>query len=129
MLDDIARHGKRFLLSFPLKVRMHEPGSWNASLQEDPAQEESTIAENISSRGCYFHLSREVPVGTSLELEITIPGAKGGGTEERIGCRGRVVRVDPPASDGRVGVATTIDSYHFGKTSKEAGHRKAAYVQ
>ncbi|MGH9785598.1 MAG: PilZ domain-containing protein [Terriglobia bacterium] len=118
MFSEILRHGKRFLLSFPLKVRM------------DPGSVEHTVTENISASGCYFHLSREVPIGTSLELEIKVPGPREG-IEDRICCRGKVVRVDRrPASDGRVGVATTIDSYHFGKISREARNRTAAaYVQ
>jgi hypothetical protein len=128
MFSEVLRHGKRFFLSFPLKVRM-ESSIPKISLQGDSAYVENTVTENISSSGCYFHLAQEVPVGTNLELEITIPGGKGGGSEERICCRGKVVRVDRPASNSRVGVATTIDSYHFGKTSREAENRKAAYVQ
>jgi hypothetical protein len=96
-------------------------------LQENSTYVESTVTENISASGCYFHLAREVPVGTNLELEITIPGTSGE-AEDRVCCRGKVVRVDRTASSGQVGVATTIESYHFGETSREAGNRKAAYV-
>jgi len=97
------------------------------SLQEDSRYVENTVTENISASGCYFHLVREVPVGTNLELEITIPGT-GQEPEDRVCCRAKVVRVDRTAGNGRVGVATTIDSYHFGKTHKVAANRKAAYV-
>ena len=126
MFSEILRHGKRFFLSFPLQVRM-ESSVPKISLQGDSAYVENTVTENISSSGCYFHLSREVPVGTNLELEITIPGTRGE-AEDKVCCRGKVVRVDRPASNGRVGVATTIESYHFGKTSREAENRPAAYV-
>jgi len=98
------------------------------SLQEDSAYVENTVTENISASGCYFHLSQAVPVGTEVELELTIPGGSSG-EADKVFCRGVVVRVDKPASNGPAGVATTIDSYHFGKASEDARSRKAAYVQ
>jgi len=73
-------------------------------------------------------LSRDLPVETKLEFEITIPGSLLGVSEGKLRCRGKVVRVEEHSGSGRVGVAATIDSYHFAKASDAARDSKLVPV-
>ena len=128
MVPEFFRHGQRFRLSFPLTVRIQDNCVPLIAWRNDPAPIESTCTENISSGGCYFLLSCELPVGTKLELEITIPGGQLGVSEGKLRCRGKVIRVEDRSGSGRVGVASTIDSYHFAKASEAARDSKSAPV-
>jgi hypothetical protein len=75
---------------------------------------EDTLTENISSGGCYFFLTQEPPLGSLLDMEVTIPGDILDVPFARIYCRGKVVRVDqePAKHDSeqtRFGVAAIIE--------------------
>jgi hypothetical protein len=79
---------------------------------------EYTMTENISSGGCYFLLSQVPPLGTRLEMEITIPGNVPEVPFARVFCQGVVIRVDHEVVDpgvggfmgrAKIGVASTIE--------------------
>lgn len=122
------RNGQRFRLSFPLTVRIRKKSVPLVAWREESAFVESTCTENISSGGCYFLLSQELPVGTKVELEITLPGGMLGVPEGKLCCRGRVIRVESLSGGERVGVASTIDSYHFGKASDQPRGARQVFV-
>lgn len=128
MLPEYFRHGQRFRLSFPLLVRIQDNCIPLIAWRDNSPSLENTCTENISSGGCYFLLSRELPMGTKLELEITIPGGLLGVSEGKLYCRGKVIRVEDRSESKSVGVASTIDSYHFAKASEAGRDSKLAPV-
>ena len=123
----IHRQRDRISVSLPLTVCFHENAGELVAWQVDPVVE-NTFTENVSSGGCYFSLSRGLPLGMEIEMEITIPGGLLGGPEEKVCCRGRVLRVESPDGSGKVGVASTIDSFHFGKASDPRRDSRATPV-
>ena len=114
------RTGQRFHLALPMKVRVQENSIPIHPRRKDSlCGEAATITENISSRGCYFPLSRRLPLGTHLELAIKLPGERIGLPGVQLHCKGEVIRVDSPSNDGPVGIAATIDSYRLSQVSEE----------
>jgi hypothetical protein len=110
------RRNRRYCIPLPLSVRIPKQQS-ESKLQRTPAEEESQV-ENISSTGCYFHLSHRPAIGSEAELEIALPDQYTHGSNATVLCRGKVVRVDERAGPGRVGVACSISSYVFRQTKK-----------
>lgn len=115
MEEMISRQVSRMSMSLPLRVCLseHSANPVSSDWHMNP-EAEFTLTENFSSRGCYFSLSRKPPLGTRLEMEITIPGTFPDAPFARIFCRGRVIRVDrdwcsPDCRDARFGVAATIE--------------------
>ncbi len=96
------RKHRRFGLSLPLRVR---PMAGAAAV--------ATSTKDISARGIYFALSEKLEEGSELELELALPPEICQGSTVRVHCRGRIVRVERPDSEGRVGVAATIEAYEF----------------
>src|SRR5262249_52939530 len=117
----VARRGRRYRLMLPLRVLIRKycgPGL-------APARGFSqTTTENISSTGCYFLLDGEAEVRDQVEMEVLMQrdtkGDRQGhkqvrmeSTPTRAVCRGRVVRVEKSRTQGKVGVACTIDYYRL----------------
>ena len=71
---------------------------------------ESVVTENISSTGCYFVVKKDAPpVGTEIEMEISIPAVKDG----KVRCEGKIVRLEKTLEEGKTGVACSIDHYQI----------------
>lgn len=114
------RQLNRVSMCLPLRVsvKKHRAKAGSMIWQMHP-EIEHTVTENVSSGGCYFCLSQEPPLGTRLEMEITIPGEVPDVPFARIYCRGKVIRVDHSSADRasgdrafsqpRFGVAATIE--------------------
>jgi hypothetical protein len=97
------RGARRFALRVPVTVNRNNGGGKNELAQ----------IRDVSARGICFYLDsaieKDSPIGFTLTLppEITL-------TESiRVQCKGRVVRVDNGASDGKVTVAAVIEEYEF----------------
>ena len=75
-----------------------------------------TVTRDISARGVYFDFSEKMEPGSELEFELNLPPELAAGKSVRIRCRGKIVRVDKPATDGGVRVAATIENYEFVRT-------------
>jgi hypothetical protein len=97
------RNARRFALRVPVTVNRNNGGGKNEVAQ----------IRDVSARGICFYLESAVekdsPIGFTLTLppEITL-------TESiRVQCKGRVVRVDNGANDGKVTVAAVIEEYEF----------------
>jgi hypothetical protein len=106
-MTEIVRSKRRFRISLPLWIRMRqEPGSKSAV--EESIADEETMIENISSKGCFFLLSRRPSIGLNTEMFIRLPDKYCGGRQINVHCRGRVVRVMDRMDRGKVGVACTI---------------------
>src|SRR4051812_43910884 len=98
MTESPHRRRRRFSVSFPLKVWLPEDKK-RASNQSPGGEEAET--QNISTTGCYFHLSRAVPVGSKIELEIQMPPLEGMSTDGiTLRCHGTVVRIESGSAAG-----------------------------
>jgi hypothetical protein len=67
---------------------------------------------NLSERGLYFVMPGPgMEPGTKIEVTFTMPGDVTGGMPMKVRCTARVVRVEPPSKDGKIGVAAHIDRF------------------
>jgi hypothetical protein len=79
---------------------------------------------DISTRGVYFKLQKELAPGTELDFTLTLPAEITQGTEVFVRAHGRVVRVDrdaePESTPSNVGVAAVIERYDIirGETNR-----------
>jgi hypothetical protein len=89
----------RFPLHLPVEVKSQD-GACAAETQ------------NISANGVLFAMDRDVPVGSTVDFTILLPGdVVGSRCDVQIDCHGRVVRSFE--DQGRRGVGVVIDEYHF----------------
>jgi hypothetical protein len=70
---------------------------------------------DISARGVYFTIDKDLAAGAELDLTMTLPAEVTGGTEVFIRAIGKVVRVDKRSANGnqRVGVVAAIKRYQI----------------
>lgn len=71
------------------------------------------MTADISAGGVLFHSESTLPVGSSIEFTIDLPGpVVGSSTDVLVNCVGRVVRCSKHNS-GPADVAAVIDDYSF----------------
>jgi hypothetical protein len=73
---------------------------------------EDTFVENLSARGLYLKLEREVAEGTRLFLVVQLATGPGDLPPPRVAIRGSVARVDP-RPEGGCGLALVISGHRF----------------
>jgi hypothetical protein len=112
-MSDAPIRATRYPLLLPLRVWIRGIMRGFSSRQRPSVAAEETITENISSTGCYFLLNEEPRVGTKVEMEIVIPATADRRETGKILCRGKVVRIERERSQGKTGVACTIDHYRL----------------
>ncbi|MFQ5818160.1 MAG: PilZ domain-containing protein [Terriglobia bacterium] len=100
---DERRNARRFLMNLPVEIQ--------EGLQSEEAF--ATETRDVSSRGLYFVLDRNIESGSPIEFVLTLPKELTLAGDVRIYCAGRVVRVEKPETPGAVGVAAVIDRYEF----------------
>ncbi|MGA8366885.1 MAG: PilZ domain-containing protein [Candidatus Acidiferrales bacterium] len=98
------RLARRYDLSLPMSVRLpinREPGSHSGQTRD------------ISTRGVYFMMEKDLPTGTEVDFTLTLPMEITRGTEVFVRAHGRVVRVDKRQDDGHetIGIAAVIERY------------------
>jgi hypothetical protein len=99
------RTARRYDLSLPVTVRVpltREPGAHNGHTRD------------ISTRGVYFVMDKELTAGTELDFTLTLPAEITRGTEVFVRAHGRVIRIDRKENDSDrdiVGVAAVIERY------------------
>jgi len=98
------RSARRYDLSLPVLVRLpigREPESHSGQTRD------------ISTRGVYFSLDKEIAPGTELDFTLTLPAEITRGTEVFVRAHGKVVRIDKRRDDGHesIGVAAVIERY------------------
>jgi len=105
------RTARRYDLSLPVMVRLpisREPGSHSGQTRD------------ISTRGVYFIVGKDLAPGTELDFTLTLPAEITRGTEVFVRAHGRVLRVDKRhgEEDESVGIAAVIERYDIirGKT-------------
>lgn len=96
------RTARRFNMRLPLKVRLEgaAPG------------EQMTESEDVSSRGVYFYLPKEVKKGADVEIMMTLPHEITLAGPVRVRCMGRIHRTER-RGDQKVGVVAAIERYEF----------------
>jgi hypothetical protein len=128
MKEGLLRQRKRFYLSLP--VRMHSPFNGRSGSayhsRNIPGPTERSVIHDLSSTGCYFLLSRELPLGTLIDLEIEIPALQPIPRGIKVYCRAKVVRVDATSQPGKIGIACTIEGYRFSRSRKVRSSARAA---
>ncbi len=98
------RMARRYDLSLPVNVRL--PISREAGSQAGQTRD-------ISTRGVYFTLHKELAAGTEVDFTLTLPAEITRGTEVFVRAHGRVVRIDRQHDEDaeNVGVAAVIERY------------------
>src|SRR5436305_1727252 len=74
--------------------------------------ETSTESRDVSSRGVYFFLSKDVKEGSPVEILLTLPNEITMAGPVRVRCLGRVQRTEP-RDEGAIGVVAAIERYEF----------------
>lgn len=99
------RAAERFRLNLPMTVR------WTT---QSGIAEAHTYSRDVSSRGIYFFLQKQIEDNSHVEIVLTFPDEiqLTGQGRTRVYCRGRVRRTEVMESD-RIGVAAQIERYRF----------------
>ena len=98
------RGARRYDLSLPIMVRVPAQGF---------AETQSGKTRDISTRGLYFVIDRDVNAGSALDIMLTLPREMTNGDEVLVKASGKVVRVEQRTEEGnaRQGVAAIIERY------------------
>lgn len=102
------RSAQRFRIKLPMTVR------WTSDMAIGEAQTES---RDVSSRGVYFFLPKQVTHGSPVEIILTLPHEITLAGPVRVRCLGRVHRSEE--EDGRAGVVAEIQRYEFLRSDDE----------
>lgn len=97
------RNTQRFQMRLPLTVR------WTTG---SAIGETSTESRDVSSRGVYFFLPRDVKEGSPVEILLTLPNEITLAGPVRVRCLGRIQRTES-RGEGSVGVVAAIERYEF----------------
>jgi hypothetical protein len=99
------REYPRASLNLPLRLR-----SAGGVAEDSPI---TLVTRNISSTGVYFLCPRQLPVGTSIELEIVLVSKPLGLGNVVVATMARVCRTEAVAMPGWHGIAATFDEVQF----------------
>ena len=100
------RTARRYDLSLPVIIRM-------------PVEKEilsrNGKTRDISTRGVYFMIDRDLTPGAEIDMTLTLPSEITRGSEVFVRAMGKVVRVEKKPENGssRVGVAVVIERYEI----------------
>jgi hypothetical protein len=78
----------------------------------------ATATKDVSSRGVYFVLPKEVVSGSPVEIIMTLPNELTMAGPVQVRCLGRVHRSER-LQTGELGVVATIDRYEFLRGDEE----------
>jgi len=97
------RAARRFALRIPVSVARGESSD----------QSESAQLRDVSARGICLYLDSPIAQGSPLGFTLTLPPEITLTESIRVQCKGRVVRVEESANDGKMAVAAVIEDYEF----------------
>jgi hypothetical protein len=100
--DSDRRNVQRFQLKLPLIVRYGQ----------ETGDKVSTATRDVSSRGVYFFLPKDVVEGAPVEIVMTLPNELTLAGPVQVRCLGHVHRSEKLGS-GELGVVATIERYEF----------------
>ena len=98
------RIARRYDLSLPVIIRVPA---------ERVADSQKGKTRDVSTRGVYFVLDKDLEAGSELDITLTLPAEITHGTEVFVRAVGKVVRVERRMEDDstRMGVAAVIERY------------------
>lgn len=97
------RATRRFALRLPVSVSYDDAGGQSKDAQ----------TRDVSARGICFFIDAPIATGAPIEFTLTLPPEITQTESIRVRCKGKVVRVDNSAPNGKVAVAAVIDEYEF----------------
>jgi hypothetical protein len=97
------RAARRFALRIPVAVARDENSNHNESAQ----------IRDVSARGVSFYLDSPIAQGSPIGFTLTLPPEITLTESIRVQCKGRIVRVEDAANDGKMAVAAVIEEYEF----------------
>ncbi|HVR26230.1 MAG TPA: PilZ domain-containing protein [Candidatus Polarisedimenticolia bacterium] len=97
------RSARRFALRIPVSVARGEKME-----QSEPAQ-----LRDVSARGICLYLDSPIEQGSPIGFTLTLPPEITLTESIRVQCKGRVVRIDGAANNGKLTVAAVIEEYEF----------------
>ena len=97
------RATQRFQIRLPMIVR------WTSG---SAIGEASTESRDVSSRGVYFFLPKEVSSGSPVEILLTLPHEITLAGPVKVRCLGRIKRAETD-EPGHIGVVAQIERYEF----------------
>jgi len=100
---------KRGARRFPLRV----PVSVNRNTNNGSVDNEVAQLRDVSARGICFYLGTAITQGAPIGFTLTLPPEITLTESIRVQCKGRVVRVEEGAPEGKVTVAAVIEEYEF----------------
>jgi hypothetical protein len=72
-----------------------------------------TETMNVSAKGIFFYLDRQIEEGCPLEVTLTFPPHVTLTDSVKVRFTAKVVRVESPLPASRIGVAAVIEDYEF----------------
>jgi PilZ domain-containing protein len=97
------RSARRFALRIPVSV----------ARGEKMEQSESAQLRDVSARGICLYLDSPIDEGSPIGFTLTLPPEITLTESIRVQCKGRVVRIDGAANNGKLAVAAVIEEYEF----------------
>jgi hypothetical protein len=97
------RTAQRFRIKLPMTVR------WTSG---SAIGEANTESKDVSSRGVYFFLPKDVKSGSPVEIVLTLPHEITLAGPVRVRCLGRIHRNDA-VLEGQSGMVAQIERYEF----------------
>jgi hypothetical protein len=98
------RGARRFALRVPVTVKQ---------IGNNGHQPESVQLRDVSARGICFYVDSAMSQGAPIGFTLTLPPEITLTESIRVQCKGKVVRVENGAPDGKVTVAAAIEEYEF----------------
>jgi len=99
------RGARRFALRVPVSV--------NRNVNNESVSVGDAHLRDVSARGICFYLDSAIEQGSPIGFTLTLPPEITLTESIRVQCKGRVVRVEGAAPDGKVTVAAVIEDYEF----------------
>ena len=97
------RAARRFALRIPVSV----------ARAEDTKYSESAEIRDVSARGICLYLDSPIEQGSPIGFTLTLPPEITLTESIRVQCKGRVVRIEGNAAEGKMAVAAVIEEYEF----------------
>jgi hypothetical protein len=97
------RAARRFALRIPVAIARGENSNHNEAAQ----------IRDVSARGVSFYLDAPIEQGSPIGFTLTLPPEITLTESIRVQCKGRIVRVEDGAADGKMAVAAVIEEYEF----------------
>jgi c-di-GMP-binding flagellar brake protein YcgR len=98
------RTARRYDLTLPISIRV---------AAERIVNRKEGRTRDISTRGLFFVIDRDMDAGSDLDITLTLPAEITNGTDVFVRAQGKVVRVERRVEEGepRMGVAAVIERY------------------